>query len=1178
MPRSPVLNAATKELAQYFGAITDADYIDRTWDARLVARSNRDISSQTITSESSTDKAASKLSAIRDIYRAAAEPKNGTSSAELISDLINGSMSIAAFLDKNSIAVDNEYREQFAIYGIGEKKNIFTGDNFKKISGIGAPSTINMNPSNPTSTTPNVYAINVHNPAMGPATRDMGPIEVFMNAIPTLELSKCVPYVNVELVTARPASDDSGKVVAPTLLRFLNPPSLSSTDKSMLAAQATEVRSEVLDLGVGTRVGMELFTAPQTLVNMDAHGNEFVPVIDRLRPLASLGELAISVKMQKNTSSFSQIRMEITIHDRSRLREVADIVRPDLYGRTFIDVTYGWSHPEGGLHSNNAFGKFLDALKVEGRYRIATSSYTFEEGGSVKVSMNLFSVGSTDLLSLSSRQTRQVQQELEVIVRRIKEALAAVKASGVDGPAFAKYDFLNSITDSASLLKAASDSSFMNALDKLQEQKKGETIDLSDSVVEALLDAFQEVTLRNGVWQSKSKKGTPNGEVFEIATKLKASYSDAVDKIPTMEADGISSDFFTVDNAQRAVWWGKYNGVPDGNIDKVKKIMTGPNGFVSLGSAMMNLVAAPLAESGQYEEIQLIFYPLNDYAGSMHGCPLSWFPISKQKLKNYISEHVVKNPELSLHNAIEIINNRFVGFPVDPAYMMADFYKLDVAEKKGSAEFKDDQRSATFRSTLDDRLVSVGIPEKKFSQPKLGIFVEGSSLLNRDGSKMTYPDGRSKTIIKLHIFDSSSTAARTLGEILTAARDDQLGVIIGPVSEATRDMTGSPDKVTVLKRRGDCKTVLDAGVATGLLEVLNTSGLTTSDGAPLPADFPPMYAVKGDYNEIKRLVTAGMPTFTYGTSNSGIINASLATANSAGMGNAMIVRSFQAPGEVAPDVVDGGVPMQLIPAQLSLSTFGCPLFFPMQRVFVDFGTGTSIDNVYFVLGAEHKIGPSGFKTDVKMSYGEGFATYTSLSQNLAMMAVRVKNAIGIKPVNAPVSPTPTPSGAPTNLSSRRDENNAISSARIKEREFLQAAGRAIGKALAPAARVAVDVQARIDAELQKVKDRLALEVEQKKAEAKAKIEAAIPEEVKIAAVEAQKRADEVQAKYAEVSADVERAKQIVDLIMNADEYIASMGAEAAAIVMAEAKKELDEQLKANPPKAPKKDEKSESTQ
>ena len=1162
MPRSPILNAATKELAQYFGAITDADYIDRTWGARLVARQNRAARAATITTGSAPDAVLDQLNAQGDIYRAAAEPKNGSPSAEYISDLINGAMSVAAFLDSSeSLTVEGKYREQFAISGIGKKENIFVGSDFEKISGIGQPSKINSSPTEPTTLSPNVYAVTVSNPALGPSTRDMGPIEVFMNAMPTLELSKCVPYVNVELVTARPALGPDGSTLAPTLLRFLNPPALGSADTAMLGAQAADVRSEVLDLGVGTRVGMELFTSPQTLVNMDAHGFEFVPVIDRLRPLASLGELSISVKMQKNTSSFSQIRMEITIHDRSRLREVADLVRPDLYGRTFVDVTYGWSHPEGGLLSKNSFGKFLDALKVEGRYRIATSSYTFEEGGSVKVSMNLFSVGSTDLLSLSTRATRQFQQDLERMVRNIKEALQKVRASNTGGAGMAKYDFLNSITDANSLLKAGSDSSFMKALDALQEQKKGQTLDMTDKMVFALAEAFQEVTLSKGIWTSK---GDAKGEVFKIAEKLKTSYSNSIKAIPNMGDDGISDDFFTVDDGRRAAFWCDSS---IGTVDLAKALVKGNKdstvGYVSLGSVFMSLVANPLAESGQYEEIQVIFYPLNDYAGAVHGCPLSWFPISKSKLDSYVSEHVTKNPEMSLHQMIELLNSRFVGFPVDAAYMMANFYEKKKADQ-GIAEFAKGTTTASFSATLEERLEKVGIFEKKFIQPKLGVFVEGAPLLKKNGDKLRYPDGRTKTLIKIHVFDASSTATRTLGEMLTAARDDQLGVIVGAVSSVVRDTVGSPG--TIVERRGDLAVILAAGEAAGLLELLDTSDVKSSDGQAIKVS--PMYAVKGDYNQIKRLVSAGMPTFTYGTSNSGIINASLASANSAGLGNAMMVRSFQAPGEVAPDVVDGGVPMQLIPAQLSLSTFGCPLFFPMQRVFVDFGTGTSIDNVYFVLGAEHKIGPSGFKTDVKMSYGEGFATYTSLSQNLAMMAVRVKNAIAKK---APGTAADAGgSGAPSfNLTESRDEKNAFEQARTKQRELLQDAGRAIGKALAPAARVALEVQMKIDAEIQKVKDRVALEIEAAKLAAIKKIEEIIPEEVKITAAEAKKKAEIVQAKYAEVSYDVERALLIVDLIMNADKYIAAMGAEAASIIMAEAKAELDRQLKANPPKKPK---------
>jgi hypothetical protein len=61
----------------------------------------------------------------------------------------------------------------------------------------------------------------------------------------------------------------------------------------------------------------------------------------------------------------------------------------------------------------------------------------------------------------------------------------------------------------------------------------------------------------------------------------------------------------------------------------------------------------------------------------------------------------------------------------------------------------------------------------------------------------------------------------------------------------------------------------------------------------------------------------------------------------------------------------------------------------MQRFFVDFGTGTSLDNVYYVISTDTNIGSGGYKTDVKFAYSAGFATFTSLNQNLAMIAARL---------------------------------------------------------------------------------------------------------------------------------------------------------------------------------------------
>jgi hypothetical protein len=1166
LPRSPILNIASRNLAQYFGAITDADYIERSMDVRLAVRKTRD--TRALGSAGGVE----ALEAQGDVYRAGVTSKVGTDSSVYIADLINGAISIGQVINGK---IEDRYRQDFAVYGTGQSGGIFIGSgpggDLRTLAGVVAER-INSSITDPSLSNPNVYAMNVYNPYLGPATRDMGPLEIFMNSIPTLEFSKCVPYVNVDLITAKPPLDNSNNPSSLSLIRFLNPAKVGSADYATLSAQSTRVKSEVLDLGAGTRAGMELFTAPQTLVNLDATGREYVPIIDRMRPLASLGELSISLKMQGNTTSaFTQIRMEITVHDRSRLREIADLVRADLYGRTFLDITYGWSHPEGGLNSKNEYGKFLDAIKVSGRYRIATSSYTFEEGGQIKITLNLFSVGSVDLLSLVSRNSKHHQRDLEIAVRKIREALEEKKAMGLSGPGMTKYDFLNQITDPSSLLKAAADNSFLQAVDKLQGD--GKNIDLGDPLVRALCDAFGELALPKGAssWTtvSNSVAGT-TGVVTEFTQEVTKTYADAIKEIPKMTTDGISDGLFVGKNIARPKLMYSNAGAKDEDIKKIFE-----KDYVSLGAAIMKLVAYPLADSNTYEEVQVIFYPFNDYAGAMHGCPLSWFPVDRNRLNTAVAELAKRSPEISLNVMIELLNSRFVGFPAERAYLMADYYDQEQAPK-GTAQIKKgnvpgQQKGVTFeakyRSTLDERLSAVGISEKKFVQPKLGIIVEGSPLLKLDGSPLEYSSNKvSKSLIKIHIFDAASTPYRTLGEILAAARDDQLGVVIGKVSDFNRESySAGLQPGDIKQRRADLDPILKAAEQAGLLYALDTSGLKNSAGESI--EVGPMYAVKGEYKDIKRLVAAGMPTFTYGSSMSGITNASLSSVNSSGAGNAMIVRSFQSPSEVAPENIDGGVPMQLLPAQLSLSTFGCPLFFPMQRVFVDFGTGTSLDNVYFVLGAEHKIGQSGFKTDVKMSYQEGFATYVSLSQNLAMMAARVKNALDI-PLGVAGIPDSIPSASKVDLGADQKLDRSTREAQRKYREALEAAGRAIGRSLAPAARVSLEVQAAIAAQVEKVKLRIALEAKEAADAVRKKIESAIPEEVKAKVIELQKIAQQAEVEARSLAAFVAKAKEIAELVLDAENLIAQVGSEAAGIIIASASDEIAKQLKENPPKAP----------
>jgi hypothetical protein len=93
-----------------------------------------------------------------------------------------------------------------------------------------------------------------------------------------------------------------------------------------------------------------------------------------------------------------------------------------------------------------------------------------------------------------------------------------------------------------------------------------------------------------------------------------------------------------------------------------------------------------------------------------------------------------------------------------------------------------------------------------------------------------------------------------------------------------------------------------------------------------------------------------------------------------------MLRSFRRRGEVLPNGEQpGGLPMQVIPTQLSLETFGCPLINFAQQFFIDFQTGTTADNIYAVVELEHRITSGEFKTNIRLSPQDAFGTYNSLA-------------------------------------------------------------------------------------------------------------------------------------------------------------------------------------------------------
>ena len=74
-----------------------------------------------------------------------------------------------------------------------------------------------------------------------------------------------------------------------------------------------------------------------------------------------------------------------------------------------------------------------------------------------------------------------------------------------------------------------------------------------------------------------------------------------------------------------------------------------------------------------------------------------------------------------------------------------------------------------------------------------------------------------------------------------------------------------------------------------------------------------------------------------------------------------------------------------------MDVYGCPLLQFGQQFFVDFGTGTTLDDVYGITGITHKFSPGKFDTNVTFVPLQKFGSFQSMIGNFTKMIAEVQS-------------------------------------------------------------------------------------------------------------------------------------------------------------------------------------------
>lgn len=831
---------------------------------------------------------------------------------------------------------------------------------------LGKPDGINENPNSPTKDSPSFGVFAVNTARITPSTRNANAAALFMNSVPTIEFSKCVPFIDIQFQLFRTAVDVSGRPQTLSLTRFLEGASKmeeGSADYAMqtgIPAGRDDVpdqvfSSELQEILGGDKTpngfsGMELFTAPQTLVNADPDNSDGVrvaPIIDKFRPFLSIVDLTVSVVATTGIMSYKTAKLELVLHDRSRLYEIADFVKPDMAGshNSELLIEYGWSHPDT-QSKTNPYGPFLNGMRKKEKYHIRNSSFAIKDNGEVAISLELYMKGVLDFYNSSITEGGDIE-EAQKAVTRIQERLSDIRSRVFKQ----KASYMKEIRG-VQILNAAQDQT--SQLDLSKEMKK----ELKSALKQLKnTESADAKTYHDELVKLYGTDGT-DGVVATLLSKLSNELQRRMKLIQRGKTRTHDPFIFDTRSFEK-----------DGTAKKLDRVKEKKTKYVSFGKLAMIFLGIPLASSKKFDDVQFIFYPMNNGAGAARVLNVAQFPIDidrfQQKFKKI--KTLRRSNNLTLRDFVQFMGTTFFDDPSALGYGMRDLFTYEDDKELGTkVKVKDKElreNPAAMAHEQDRIMRDAGVPDGIFKMPHLDVYVETVPAESTDANSNSKAVNDTRTILRVHFYDRVATSYSSLGDLLRAVRDSDIGSIKPPPPSNDEEARNDHDEIA--------QKMIKAATDFGLIEDMSKNRDRSA------------VEIKGGPQKLKDFIKNTMPSIDLGLNNTAVISSGFKTQHDPRLSTVNMLRSGDASPLTPTGAGQGGIPLWLSPGQMDMNIIGCPIMEFAQGFFIDSQTNTSIDNIYHVTKLEHSINHSNFKTSLGFVPFDAYGQYRSLRDRIA---------------------------------------------------------------------------------------------------------------------------------------------------------------------------------------------------
>lgn len=797
--------------------------------------------------------------------------------------------------------------------------------------------------------------------------KDINKVILFLTSIPSIELTRAIPYVDVRFQYNRPSyGGNDNRVSAPSVIRFLEgavpSKNLDQSGRDMIAAKTINNSfnpnrpQDSVSNSSTSESDMSIFLSPQTLVSTNLSAGEFraANVIDQFRPLMSIEGISINIVASPSwTVAFKSMKMSLILHDRSRLSEIADLIRPAVYTGTSMTIEYGWRHPDAV--SDNPYSELINSMRVKEKYSIKNASYSFDQTGQVKIELQLQMMGANDVHLSHISETdkfRKTYKEMEMIREFISDAMEQLGFKSDKDPR--AYQIL----DAASRGERANIDNFKKELTALKNKLKARQV--NSSTAKQLSEKLTEL-----LGENPKRPGLIDTLKNSIGEQIQSKF-EGLKNLPDPFYESIPSTSGEYKNVQLLI----------DSFNKQLKDGVARKSICSLSKLFLYFIGQPLQSMGKFEEIQFIYYPFNDSAGLVANTNIGQFPIElpvlKQVVEQYLKDH--NTPDMTVAEFGKLVNDAIINDPRSIAYGLNDLYQK-TERSKPPEENNPDKKALETR--MDNILKSRG--GNIWKQPVIELYMEALPKRILDKSNLVEEDS---TILRIHIYDKQSTPYDGMMSLRNAQSRMQTSLDASKAKDKTK---GSPVKDAVDKSAP----IKDAFDRTKLVNDLKEVGIefTADPGQPI--------RLVGNVNsqKLKEFVTRAVPTLTYGTNATGMINANLQSIQDPTLNSVNQLRTGAGTSTQPNGTGIGGLPLRVIPSQIDVNFVGCPLLNLNQQMFIDFGTGTTVDNFYLLKGLTHQIGPGKFESSAQFITLDAYGTYENISSKIEQINAALEKAV-----------------------------------------------------------------------------------------------------------------------------------------------------------------------------------------